>query len=285
MTNRRKRWLRRFAIGVSIAAFAAPAAAKPTLPGAAAVSRCMQSAILRPDDRVRSVHSRAAAAAREALRCGRTTARIGSRSRTARRRRRHRAAQAFPGMGPSRSDSARSCSSWLSGSGSLRPSAQSRRNLSSRGQRNGGGLFGARFRVVLGALGLARVEPFLEEDAQLLARREHVLVARPARGQLHDPNVVVPVAVTASVGRCFIERRQRRATAQEAHDWAYHEGRPAERSRAAVCAEKDEGPRGPRPSGAGDLEGMKRTPRLPHVLGQSLQRYSTGKQEIPGNRP
>ena len=85
------------------------------------------------------------------------------------------------------------------------------------------GLLGARFRVVLGsrlrALRLAGVEPFLEEDAQLLACREHVLVARPARRQFHDPNIVVPVAVTASVGSCFIERRQRRATAQEAHDW------------------------------------------------------------------
>ena len=94
-----------------------------------------------------------------------------------------------------------------------------RRTLSSRGQRSGAGSSEPAFVWSLGALGLARVEPFLEEDAQLLAGREHVLVARPARRQLHDPNVVVPVAVTASVGSCFIERRQRRATAEKAHDW------------------------------------------------------------------
>jgi hypothetical protein len=73
--------------------------------------------------------------------------------------------------------------------------------------------------VVLRALGLAGVEPLFEQDAELLSGREQIRVAWPARGQLHDPNVVVPVAVTASVSRRFIERGQRRATAQEAHDW------------------------------------------------------------------
>lgn len=51
MTNRRRRWLRRFAIGVSIAAFAAPAAAKPTPAGGSGGVALYQSAILRPDDR------------------------------------------------------------------------------------------------------------------------------------------------------------------------------------------------------------------------------------------
>jgi hypothetical protein len=73
--------------------------------------------------------------------------------------------------------------------------------------------------VGLRALRLACVEPFFEEDAQLLSGREQVFIAGPAWRELHDPNVVVPVAVTASVGSRFIERRQRRATAQEAHDW------------------------------------------------------------------
>ena len=51
MTNRRKRWLRRFAIGVSLAAFAAPAAAKPTPAGGSGGVALQQSAIQRPDDR------------------------------------------------------------------------------------------------------------------------------------------------------------------------------------------------------------------------------------------
>ena len=46
MTNRRRRWLRRLAIGISFAVFAAPAAAKP-IPG----PNSMQVVPLRPDDR------------------------------------------------------------------------------------------------------------------------------------------------------------------------------------------------------------------------------------------
>jgi len=46
MTNRRRRWLRRLAIGFSLAVFAAPAAAKP-IPG----PNSMQIVSPRPDDR------------------------------------------------------------------------------------------------------------------------------------------------------------------------------------------------------------------------------------------
>jgi hypothetical protein len=51
MTNRRRRWLRRLAIGVSLAAFAAPAAAKPTPTGGGGGVALEQSAISRPDDK------------------------------------------------------------------------------------------------------------------------------------------------------------------------------------------------------------------------------------------
>ena len=46
MTNRRRRWLRRLAIGISFAVFVAPAAAKPD-PG----PNTMQIVSIRPDDR------------------------------------------------------------------------------------------------------------------------------------------------------------------------------------------------------------------------------------------
>ena len=151
--------------------------------------------------------------------CGRTTARTGSRSRTAPHAATSSNSERLLGRGRDARTRHARARPGTRARDRLHPPAENRRTLGSRGQRSGGGLFGARFRWSLGAFGLARVEPFLEEDAQLLAGREHVLVARPARGQLHDPNVVVPVAVTASVGSCFIERRQRRATAQEAHDW------------------------------------------------------------------
>ena len=53
MTVRRRRWLRRFAIGVSIAAFAAPAAAQPDEGGAGGNGALapQQTAPVRPDDR------------------------------------------------------------------------------------------------------------------------------------------------------------------------------------------------------------------------------------------
>ena len=73
--------------------------------------------------------------------------------------------------------------------------------------------------MVLRGLGLslARVEPQLEEGAEILAGREHVLVPRPTGRQLHDPDVVVAAPVAACVRRRFVERRQRSTTAEKAH--------------------------------------------------------------------
>ena len=51
MRNRRRRWLRRLAIGVSLAAFAAPAAAKPTPAGGSGGVALEPSALVKPDDR------------------------------------------------------------------------------------------------------------------------------------------------------------------------------------------------------------------------------------------
>ena len=53
MTIRRKRWVRRFAIGVALAAFASPAAAKPDEGGAggSGAATASRAAAVRPDDR------------------------------------------------------------------------------------------------------------------------------------------------------------------------------------------------------------------------------------------
>ena len=73
--------------------------------------------------------------------------------------------------------------------------------------------------MVLDGLGVAGVEPQLEERAEILTGREHVLVPRPAGWQLHDSDVVVAAAVAALVRRRFVERRQRSTTAEKAHTY------------------------------------------------------------------
>ena len=52
---------------------------------------------------------------------------------------------------------------------------------------------------------LARVETRLEVAADALAAREDGLVARAARGELHDADVVVAVAMAACVRSGLIE--------------------------------------------------------------------------------
>jgi hypothetical protein len=51
MTNRRRRWLRRLAIGIAFATFAAPAAARPDEGGGGSNGVEIASAPVRPDDR------------------------------------------------------------------------------------------------------------------------------------------------------------------------------------------------------------------------------------------
>jgi len=89
-------------------------------------------------------------------------------------------------------------------------------------------------RLLASGLGLARVESHLEERAQILAGREHVLVPGPAGRQLHNPDVVVAAAVAAFVCGRFVERRQRSTTAEKAHPYgisrAWPGRKPAARS-------------------------------------------------------
>jgi hypothetical protein len=56
-----------------------------------------------------------------------------------------------------------------------------------------------------GRLGLAGVEPLLEVAADRLAAREDGLVPDAARRELHDADVLVALAVTASVRRGLVE--------------------------------------------------------------------------------
>jgi hypothetical protein len=67
-------------------------------------------------------------------------------------------------------------------------------------------------------LRLARVEPFLELASDELAAREHVLEAHSPRRQLHDPHVVVAVAVAAGVRRGLIEDPQAVTLPPTPHD-------------------------------------------------------------------
>jgi len=58
---------------------------------------------------------------------------------------------------------------------------------------------------VLDGFRLARVEAGLEVAADALAAREHGLVARASRRKLHDPDILVAVAMAARVGGGLIE--------------------------------------------------------------------------------
>ena len=156
MTNRRKRWLRRFAIGVSIAAFAAPAAAKPTPAGGGGGVALQQSAILRPDDRsdrftVGQQLLLASAAVRPDDRADRFAISDGASSATSSQQRKR-----FLGWGRDASDSARSCSSWPSASGSATSAGPKSPESKFAGAAKRSGLFGARFRLVLRALSGSR---------------------------------------------------------------------------------------------------------------------------------
>lgn len=57
-------------------------------------------------------------------------------------------------------------------------------------------------------LRLAGVEPVLELATNRLAAREHVLIASSAGRQLHEADVLVTVAMAASVRRGLVEGPQ-----------------------------------------------------------------------------
>jgi hypothetical protein len=63
---------------------------------------------------------------------------------------------------------------------------------------------------------LARVQPFLEQAAEFLARRQDV-VPLAARRQLHDADLVRTGAVAAGIGRSLVESYDCRASAKDAH--------------------------------------------------------------------
>ena len=68
-----------------------------------------------------------------------------------------------------------------------------------------------------GLLGLALVEPLLEELTQLFAGRQQVFVARSARGQRHDPDVARARSVAARVRGGLVKRRKRGTAAEKSH--------------------------------------------------------------------
>src|SRR6476469_7331410 len=68
-----------------------------------------------------------------------------------------------------------------------------------------GGCQGSGSTPPLDGFRLARVEARLEVAADALAAREHGFVAHPTRGQLHDADVFVAVAVAARVCSSLIE--------------------------------------------------------------------------------
>jgi len=55
-------------------------------------------------------------------------------------------------------------------------------------------------------LDLPAVDPLLEPTADLLTRREEIVVALAARREVDDPHALVAVAVTASISGRLVER-------------------------------------------------------------------------------
>jgi hypothetical protein len=66
-------------------------------------------------------------------------------------------------------------------------------------------------------LRFALVEPLLEELPELFARRQEILVARPAGWKVDDPDVGRACPVAARIRSRLVERRKRGAAAEEAH--------------------------------------------------------------------
>ena len=225
MTVRRRRWLRRFAIGVSIAAFAAPAAAQARRRAGAEEVCSMEQPAVRPDDRAdRFAGGQQMLLASNSLRPD------------------DRANRFAISDGVTTATPPRSTDSSVSWDGAVKFGLAAlvlvlalglgisyvRRPriaglYSPRGQRENSVELEAGRQGPLSA-GPARCQSRVRRAVPrrgrgVLAGREHVLVTRAARRQLHDPHVVVPASVAAGVRGSFVQLRQREATGQKAHEW------------------------------------------------------------------
>ena len=102
-------------------------------------------------------------------------------------------------------------------------------------------------------LGVARVEALLEVAADALAAREHGLVPHTTGRELHEPHVLVAVAVTASVCGGLIQGPKAVALPLSPHvlghlSEGHAEGNPRAVRRVALCDENDECLAGQKPA-------------------------------------
>ena len=130
----------------------------------------------------------------------------------------------------------------------------------------------ARLGSAAALFGLALVEPLLEELPELFAGRQEILVARPARWEVDDPDVGRARPVAARICSRLVERRKRGAAAEEAHgEEVAGSGGESDALRAQFAAEMKVRSRG-RAAGqldAGAIATLRMEPeRVLRVLGE-----------------